>query len=78
MAKSLGRHIIAEFYECDKDILDDVDKIEELMKKASIESGATIVTSTFHRFLPHGVSGLLLFQNHILLFIHGLNMGIWL
>jgi len=57
MAKSLGRHIIAEFYECDKDILDDVDKIEELMKKASIESGATIVTSTFHRFLPHGVSG---------------------
>jgi S-adenosylmethionine decarboxylase len=57
MAKGLGRHLIAEFYLCDKEILDDVEKIEYSMKKAAIKTGATIVTSTFHRFLPHGVSG---------------------
>ncbi|HOO74984.1 MAG TPA: adenosylmethionine decarboxylase [Tepiditoga sp.] len=57
MAKSLGRHLIAEFYDCNHDILDNVEKIEYFMKKAAIATGATIVTSTFHRFLPHGVSG---------------------
>ncbi|BBE31874.1 S-adenosylmethionine decarboxylase proenzyme [Tepiditoga spiralis] len=57
MAISLGKHLIAEFFECNKDILDNVEKIEYHMKKATIETGATIVTSTFHRFLPHGVSG---------------------
>ncbi|PNR97075.1 adenosylmethionine decarboxylase [Petrotoga sp. 9PWA.NaAc.5.4] len=57
MAKSLGRHLIAELYECDEEILNSVEEIEYYMKEAAIKSGATIVTSTFHRFLPHGISG---------------------
>ncbi len=57
MDKSLGRHLIAEFYNCDRDVLDIVEDVEYHMKKAAISTGATIVTSTFHRFLPHGVSG---------------------
>nr|3IWB_B Chain B, S-adenosylmethionine decarboxylase [Thermotoga maritima]3IWB_D Chain D, S-adenosylmethionine decarboxylase [Thermotoga maritima]3IWC_B Chain B, S-adenosylmethionine decarboxylase [Thermotoga maritima]3IWC_D Chain D, S-adenosylmethionine decarboxylase [Thermotoga maritima]3IWD_B Chain B, S-adenosylmethionine decarboxylase [Thermotoga maritima]3IWD_D Chain D, S-adenosylmethionine decarboxylase [Thermotoga maritima] len=55
--KSLGRHLVAEFYECDREVLDNVQLIEQEMKQAAYESGATIVTSTFHRFLPYGVSG---------------------
>ncbi|MDN5341879.1 adenosylmethionine decarboxylase [Oceanotoga sp. DSM 15011] len=57
MVRSLGKHLIAEFYNCNNEILDNVEKVEYYMKKAAIETGATIVTSTFHRFLPHGVSG---------------------
>ena len=57
MEKSLGRHLVAEFYECDKEILDNVEEIEYHMKRAAVASGATLVTSSFHRFLPHGVSG---------------------
>lgn len=57
MANGLGRHLIAEFYNCNKEILDSVEKVEYYMKKAAMETKATIVTSTFHRFLPHGVSG---------------------
>lgn len=66
MARSLGRHLIAELYECDEEILNDVQMIEYHMKKAAIESGATIVTSTFHRFLPHGVSGaIIISESHL-------------
>lgn len=66
MAKSLGRHLISELYDCDEEILNDVEQIEYLMKKAAIESGATIVTSTFHRFLPHGVSGaIIVSESHL-------------
>lgn len=58
--KSLGRHIIAEYYDCDKRILDDIDAIEFHMKQAAYETGATIVNSSFHRFLPYGVSGVVI------------------
>lgn len=64
--KSLGRHLVAEFYECDKEVLDNVQLIEHEMKQAAYESGATIVTSTFHRFLPYGVSGVVVIsESHL-------------
>lgn len=66
MAKSLGRHLIAELYDCDEEILNNVSEIEYQMTKAAIECGATIVTSTFHRFLPHGVSGaIIISESHL-------------
>ncbi|MDK2885602.1 MAG: S-adenosylmethionine decarboxylase [Thermosipho sp. (in: thermotogales)] len=64
--KSLGRHIIAEFYDCDNQILDDVEAIEKHMKEAAYETGATIVNSSFHRFLPYGVSGVVVIsESHL-------------
>ena len=66
MAKSLGRHLIAELYDCDEEILNNVSEIEYQMTKAAIECGATIVTSIFHRFLPHGVSGaIIISESHL-------------
>ncbi len=55
--KTLGRHLLAEFYECDCETLDDVVLVENTMKRGALISGATIVDSSFHRFLPHGISG---------------------
>ena len=55
--KSLGRHLVAEFYDCDRNVLDDVEAIEKHMKTAAHKSNATIVNTSFHRFLPYGVSG---------------------
>ncbi|NOX36273.1 MAG: S-adenosylmethionine decarboxylase proenzyme [Calditrichaeota bacterium] len=64
--KALGRHILAEFFECDADILNDRERIEMYMKRAALESGATIVTSTFHEFNPHGVSGVVVIaESHL-------------
>jgi S-adenosylmethionine decarboxylase proenzyme len=53
----LGRHILAEFYDCAPGILNDPDAIEREMNEAAAVSGATIVQSVFHMFSPHGVSG---------------------
>ena len=64
--KALGRHILAEFFDCDNDILDDTEKIELIMKRAAIECGATIISSTFHEFNPHGVSGVVVIaESHL-------------
>lgn len=55
--KALGRHILAEFFECNHDIMKDTVRIEEEMKNAALACGATIVESVFHTFNPYGVSG---------------------
>lgn len=64
--RSLGHQIVAEFYSCDKDLLNDVDFIRDNMLEAAIKSGATIVTETFHHFSPHGVSGaVIIAESHL-------------
>lgn len=55
--EQLGRHILVEFYNCDKEILNDHSKIETYMNQAAREAKATIVESVFHLFNPWGVSG---------------------
>ncbi|PHS36629.1 MAG: S-adenosylmethionine decarboxylase proenzyme [Alkaliphilus sp.] len=59
---NLGRHILAEFYNCDENILNDHKLIEEYMVEAANEANATVVTSNFHMFNPWGVSGVVVIQ----------------
>jgi len=64
--RALGRHILAEFFECDTHILNDRDLIEIYMKQAAIECKATIVDSVFQTFNPHGVSGVVVIaESHL-------------
>jgi S-adenosylmethionine decarboxylase len=53
----LGKQIIAELYCCNRQRLDDVDFIRQAMINAARAAGTQIVTETFHRFSPQGVSG---------------------
>ena len=63
---ALGRHILAEFFNCDREILNDSGEIEILMKKAALACGATIISSVFHTFNPHGVSGVVVIaESHL-------------
>jgi len=55
--KILGRHLIAEYAECNGDKLDDLEHIKHSLLEAVRRSGATIVNSVFHRYAPQGVSG---------------------
>ena len=65
---ALGRHILAEYYGCDIQILNNLELLEHYMRKAVIESGATIIDSTFHKFSPHGVSGVIVIaESHMAL-----------
>jgi len=64
--KYLGRHILAEFFECDPNILNNIQKVESLMIDAALECGATIVQKCFHMFSPHGVSGVVIIaESHL-------------
>ncbi|GFP76887.1 S-adenosylmethionine decarboxylase proenzyme [Clostridium fungisolvens] len=60
--EQLGRHILVEYYNCDKDIISNHSLIEDYMNEAARRSGATIVTSCFHTFNPWGVSGAVIIQ----------------
>ncbi len=64
--KSLGRHLLAEFYECDPEMINNCALVEKFMKEAAIKSGATIVQSVFHSFQPHGISGVVVIaESHL-------------
>ncbi|GAB4427046.1 MAG: adenosylmethionine decarboxylase [Bacteroidia bacterium] len=58
----LGRHLLVEIYEADAGLLDDATWIETQMQSAAVAAGATLVQSTFHRFSPVGVSGVVVIQ----------------
>lgn len=60
--EQLGRHILVEFYNCDKEILNDHTLIEKYMNEAAEAAKATIVKSVFHLFNPWGVSGAVVIQ----------------
>ena len=62
----LGQHVLAEFFECDPNILNNVDMVEKLMMEAALECGATIVQKCFHMFSPYGVSGVVIIaESHL-------------
>ncbi len=60
--QALGKHILVDLYECPSELLNDVEHIEASMQKAARRAGATILNSNFHRFSPHGVTGVLTIQ----------------
>ena len=55
--KILGRHMIVEFVDCNRSLLNDSENLEQIINEAVRRSGATIVKTVFHRYNPHGVSG---------------------
>ncbi|MCE3234904.1 MAG: S-adenosylmethionine decarboxylase related [Vampirovibrio sp.] len=66
MNNVLGQHLLVEFYNCNPDVLDDVAGIEKHMNDAARACGATIVQSSFHRFEPWGVSGVVVIsESHL-------------
>ena len=60
--KPLGRHLLIDLYGCDADLLDDRAYIEARLRAAATAAGARILGATFHRFTPHGVTGVLVVQ----------------
>jgi len=57
-----GRHVLAEYWGCQADILGDKDLIKARMEDAARAAKATIVFSAFHKFTPTGVSGVVVVE----------------
>ncbi len=55
--KTIGRHLIAEYYDCRRETLDEVDTVRQAMVDAAQSIGATVIGEIFHQFQPQGVSG---------------------
>ncbi|QDU62748.1 S-adenosylmethionine decarboxylase proenzyme precursor [Planctomycetes bacterium Pan216] len=61
----LGRHVLGEYFHCES-LPDDTELLREQMESAARAIGATIVESVFHRFNPHGLSGVVVIaESHL-------------
>lgn len=58
--KALGRHVLAEYFNCDKELLNDPQKLEQFMQEAAKKANATVISSSFRTFEPFGVSGVVI------------------
>lgn len=63
---ALGIHVLAEYYDCNRQILNNAKMIEQHLNDAAKIAGATVVSSAFHTFNPHGVSGVVVIaESHL-------------
>lgn len=64
--ESLGEHYLIELYDCDPDILDDLNAVKDIMLDAAKKSGATVIKEFLHKFSPQGVSGVVVIaESHL-------------
>lgn len=64
--KALGCHIVAELSLCDPEILTDLEGVRTAMVNAAEVANAEVREVVFHRFIPHGVSGVVVIsESHL-------------
>jgi len=64
--KALGKHLLIELNDVDRDLLDNLPAIRDILICAAREAGVTILGESFHQFSPQGVSGVLVIaESHI-------------
>ncbi|GGC93517.1 S-adenosylmethionine decarboxylase proenzyme [Thalassobacillus devorans] len=63
---TMGRHVIAELWNCNMDKLNDINYIEKVFVDAALRAGAEVREVAFHKFAPHGVSGVVIIsESHL-------------
>ncbi len=66
MSELLGRHLLVELYDCDRDRLDDLEFLKAEGVAAAEAMGATVMAVHAHRYEPQGVSVvILLAESHL-------------
>ena len=63
---ALGRHVLLELKDCNREILNDVESVREVLCQIAEKIGASVVNQAFHKFSPQGVSGVVVIaESHI-------------
>lgn len=63
---ALGRHLLVELQDCNRETLNDLDFLREVMISAAVNSGAVVLGESFHHFSPQGVSGVVVIaESHL-------------
>jgi S-adenosylmethionine decarboxylase proenzyme len=66
--RELGRHLIFEFSGCDGVVLNDSERIEEVLVRAAEKSGMRVVGRASHKFGSRGVTSvIILAESHIVI-----------
>lgn len=64
--KALGIHVLVELFDCDAKILNNYKAIQDIMVESAKHAKVTVVETVFHKFNPHGVSGVVVIaESHI-------------
>tara|TARA_B100001964_G_scaffold30767_1_gene31893 strand:- start:1480 stop:1869 length:390 start_codon:yes stop_codon:yes gene_type:complete len=64
--EAFGRHLLLEMWDCNRDILNDAEKVTQIMCDAANDAGATVVKSICHEFDPPGITAVaILSESHI-------------
>ena len=64
--QSLGRHLLLELYDCDSELLNNLDGVKNVLVEAATRARATIVDVVFHEFNPFGISGVVVIaESHL-------------
>ncbi|MDX8359331.1 MULTISPECIES: adenosylmethionine decarboxylase [Bacillaceae] len=64
--ETMGRHVISELWGCNFEKLNDINEIEKIFVDAALKSGAEVREVAFHKFAPHGVSGVVIIsESHL-------------
>jgi S-adenosylmethionine decarboxylase proenzyme len=57
---------LLEYYGCALEVINNKDLVREAMVEAARRANATIVADVFHRFNPHGISGVVVIaESHV-------------
>ncbi|WP_328701123.1 adenosylmethionine decarboxylase [Aquibacillus kalidii] len=63
---TMGRHVIAEMWDCNTEKLNNMGLIEQIFVNAALKAGAEIREVAFHKFAPYGVSGVVIIsESHL-------------
>ena len=57
---TLVKHFLLDLKDCSKEKLDDLDFIKDVLLSVAQEAGTAVIGDSFHRFLPQGLSGVVL------------------
>ena len=63
---ALGRHLLLELKECDREVLDNMEYLRKCLCETAEKIGATVLNNVFHQFSPQGVSGVVVIaESHL-------------
>jgi len=63
---ALGKHVLIELNDCNKDLINDIEYLRMTLSEVARQIGATVIKDTFYQFTPQGVSGVVLIaESHI-------------
>ena len=57
--KALAKSLLIEFYDCNTEFLNNKEKMKAALLESAKISGAAIIKTVFHKFNPHGISGVI-------------------